>query len=429
MVSGVILQLMTCNSQDVHITGNPEITHFKSIYKQYTNFAIETIEELFINTPNLPKTDTYNHRNVCKNRSVSCKLSKKGDLLKDVILELDISIPVLLDSTIKLKDIFVKRPGLALIESVELEIGGVIIDTLYGEWIDIYYQLSKEENEYAKITRLIDGSLRSDCMEDVVKMYIPIPFFFTKNIGLSLPLIALEYNNVTIHITFKNDLSIVKVDNYTDIVSKPKILNAKLLCNYIFLDINEKKHFYTQPLEYIIEQIQFSGNKTSCLDVPCANINLLFHHTCKEIIWVCQDSSNINIGSYNPFCYSGEFNNKSVDILNNVELIINNVKRFQKRDSSYFRIVQPYQHHNGSLYNNKYNYEERGYIYSYSFSLYPDNSEPSGVCNFSRVSNCKLICKINNQNIKGSHYSIRVYAVNYNILKCSKGMAHLVYTH
>jgi len=425
MVSGTIIQLVSYDSQDVPLTGNPEMTHFKSIYKQSTNFAIETIEELFINKPELSKTSTYTNTGT---RRVSCSLSKKGDLIKDVILELDISRPVLQHTTI-LSDIFVKRPGLAFIESVELEIGGVIIDRLYGEWIDIYYQLSKSTDEYAKLSRLVDGSLVNNCNEDVVKLYIPIPFFFTKNIGLALPAVALEYNNIVIHVTFKNDLSIIKVNHYTDIVSKPTILNAKLLCDYIFLDIKEKRAFYTKPYEYIIEQIQFSGNNTYVSNVPVANINLVFHHPCKEIVWVCQDNVNVNIGSYNPFCYSGESNNKSADILVDVELYMNNVKRFQKRDSTYFRIVQSYQHHRGSLYNNQYNKEERGYIYGYSFSLYPDNCEPSGVCNFTRVSDCKLVCKINNKNIQGSHYSIRVYATNYNILKCSKGLGHLVYTH
>ena len=122
MVCGVIVQLVSYGNVDVYLTGNPEITHFKSIYRKNSNFAIETIEEVFKNLNNTNR--------------LACKLSKKGDLLKDVILELDISKPILQNS-----DGFVKRPGLVIIDYVELEIGGVVVNKLTGEWIDIYYQM------------------------------------------------------------------------------------------------------------------------------------------------------------------------------------------------------------------------------------------------------------------------------------------------
>ena len=424
MVCGVIVQLVSYGNIDVYLTGNPEITHFKSIYRKNSNFAIETIEEVF--------------KNLNNSNRLGCKLSKKGDLLKDVILELDISKPILENS-----DGFVKRPGLTIINYVELEIGGIVVNKLTGEWIDIYYQMCMNNDQFTKYKCLVNGTLFNNFLNiingnDTFKFYIPLPFFFTKDIGMSLPLILLEHNEVSVNVVFKNTTSIIKSNSNTNIIEKPIIEDIKLLCDYIFLDENEKKCFYKSSKDYVIEQIQYSSNNEFLKNDSCANIDLNFNHPCKEIIWICQDSWNLVqnsnspiLGQYNPYCYSaGEsiINMKSGgDIIQNVELILNNVKRFKKRDITYFRIVQPYQHHNGCYYNNIYNKEERGYIYSYSFALTPDNSAPSGTCNFSRVSNAKLILSINNNIIRGNKYFIRVFAVNYNVLHFENGMGYLIY--
>ena len=424
MVCGVIVQLVSYGNVDVYLTGNPEITHFKSIYRKNSNFAIETIEEVFKNLNNTNR--------------LACKLSRKGDLLKDVILELDISKPILQNS-----DGFVKRPGLVIIDYVELEIGGVVVNKLTGEWIDIYYQMCMNNDQFTKYKCLVNGTLFNNCLNisngnDTFKFYIPLPFFFTKDIGMALPLILLKFNEVSVNVVFKNTTSIIKSNSNTNIIEKSTIEDIKLLCDYIFLDENERKCFYKSSKDYVIEQIQYSTNNEFLKNDSCANIDLNFNHPCKEIIWICQDSWNLVqnsnspiLGQYNPYCYSaGEsiINMKSGgDIIQNVELILNNVKRFKKRDITYFRIVQPYQHHNGCYYNNIYNKEERGYIYSYSFALTPDNSAPSGTCNFSRVSNAKLILSINNNIIRGNKYFIRVFAVNYNVLHFENGMGYLIY--
>ena len=301
--------------------------------------------------------------------------------------------------------------------------------------------MSSNFNRYSKLEYLINGSLyHYNICNNIIKFYIPLPFFFTKDIGLSLPILLLQHNQVVIHINFKSDTSILKLNNNTTIINRPEIENVKLLCDYIFLHTNEKKCFYKSTKDYIIEQIQYSPNNEFLSNVPLVNIDLNFNHPCKELVWICQDNWNLvqnaispEFGEYNPFCYSAgnNFDNSCIktggDIINNVELLLNNVKRFKKRHSSYFKIVQAYQHHEGLFYNNKLNNEERGYIYSYSFALNPDNSEPSGTCNFSRVSNAKLILSINNKLIQGNKFYIRVFAVNYNVLHFENGMGFLIY--
>ena len=182
MVLGGIIQLLSYGSQDIHLTGNPQMSYFKSVYKKYSNFSIETIEEVIKNKLELQPINNYVHKK--NNRRVSCKLSKKGDLLKDILLELDITEPI-----IQNWEGLVKRPGLVLIDFIEFEIGGVVIDKLYGEWIDIYYQMCMNTDKYTKLSRLINGSLYQykDCsplnnqQTNILKFYIPIPFFFTKH--------------------------------------------------------------------------------------------------------------------------------------------------------------------------------------------------------------------------------------------------------
>jgi len=429
MGSGTLIQLVGYGSQDIYLTGNPQITFFKHVYKRHTNFAQETIDEVFVNDIRINNGNNSTIYTQNKHK-LTCILSNPGDLLVQTYLELELIKPLQnVDGVIQVGEL-VKRPGHAIIDSIEIEIGGQIIEKQYGEWIDIWAQLSNTNNSFLKLERMINCSLVKNTEKDdtnrIHKMFIPLPFFFTKHPGLALPLTSLYYNDVKIHVTLNVDTSIMKFP-LDQLHTRPRINKAHLICDYIFLDIEEHRAFRKLSREYLIEQVQFSGNKVFPKIAQIANIRLKFNHPCKELVWICQDSSHIlpATDKYMPFCYNK--GNSGGDLINSVNLLFNNNLRFREREATLFRTLQSYQHHIGGFDNNVINEMEKGFIYSYSFSLNPEEYNPSGTCNFSRIDDPILSLKLNNS--IGDTKSIRVYALSYNIFKVSNGMGALVYVN
>jgi len=416
MGCGTLLQLVSYGSQDIYLTGNPQITFFKAVYKRHTNFTIESIEQVFTN----------NIQSHCITNS--CIISKKGDLLYNMYLEIDLIEPIETDiNNNYLSGQFVKRPGYALINYIELQIGGRTIDKKYGEWMDIWSQLTYTYEEYTKLKRMINASLVSNLTTEhrnIYKLYIPLQFWFCKNPGLALPLIALQFNEIKVNISFNPYNYITKNSSENLIHTYPKIDNIRLFCDYVFLDIEERRQF-SKKCEYLIELVKFQGTHVYQQNELLANIKLHFEHPCKELIWLCQDNNIIQPGKKLHCPFSFNKGNNGGDMINNVRLLFNNNDRFKSRQSSYFRITQPYYHHNGGDTHDMVNENERGYIYTYSFALNPEELQPSGTCNFSRIDDPRLILEMNTS--IGLTKSIRIYSIYYNILNITSGMGSLLY--
>lgn len=426
MGCGTIMQLVGYGSQDIYLTGNPQITNFKFVYKRYTNFSKEYNEEVFTNDIKInignSNSSIYNQ----KTFKASCTISEKGDLLHKVYLVLDIHFN---DPTFN-KNHIVSRSGHSIIHSIELEIGGNIVDKLYGQWIDIWTQLSYNKYMYYKYNKLINSSIDSYNHTDIEninkKNYINLPFWFSKNSGMALPIIALYKNEIKINIIFNSYISISK----KPINDKSINIKPSLLCEYIYLDNDERKLFTNSCQEYLVENIQKSELHVFDKNQNIANIRLKFNHPVKELIWICQDSFYIYPGTENffPFAFNIYSNNQNQggDFVNFARLLFNNNDRFKKRDGTYFRIVQPYQHHSGAIDNQIISSKEKGYIYCYSFSINPQENQPSGTCNFSRIDDPILILNLN-QSIGQKKY-VQIYAINYNIFSISNGMGGLLFT-
>ena len=370
-MGGGLMQLVAYGAQDIYLTGNPQITFFKVVYRRHTNFAVESIEQTFNGTAK-------------KGNKFSCTISRNGDLLHRVYLECKLTTGGGL----------AKRVGHQMIESVELEIGGQCIDKQYGEWMDIWAQLSSTSEQWAKLTKLVDGSL-SD------KIYIPLQFWFCRNPGLALPLIALQYHEVKLIVEFKDTVAgLTSIDR------------CCVFCDYIFLDTDERRRFAQVSHEYLIEQVQFSNN----LPTEAGNnqVELRFNHPVKELVWTVQDSATPGTGL-------DMFGPGGADMVNNALLQLNGHDRMRRREGTYFRCVQPFQHHTGGDKQSKS--DELGGMYCYSFALKPEEHQPSGTCNFSRIDNAVL-------NLETStNGTLKVYAVNYNVLRIMSGMGGLAYSN
>ena len=366
------MQLVAYGSQDLYLTGNPQITFFKYFYKRHTNFAIEAIEQDYIGSAKM-------------GRNISATISRNGDLLRRIYLEIEMDIS-------NIDNIYY---GYQLIDRIDVEIGNQIVESIPGEWLIIWTDLTHDNEKITILDNMISNTVN--------ELYIPLPLFFTKNNGLALPLIALQYHEVRINIYFKNK---------EDVYGGAEIDKCSIWCDYVFLDTNERQLFAQKSHEYLIEQLQYITTK-----IPINNTfyiqKLDFVNPVKELVWVIQDvSSNI---------YDVELYEK-VDSAN---IYLNGIERFKKRKGNYFIYVQRYQHHlsAGSAY-------AVPYIHMYSFALEPDNCSPTGTCNFSRVDNAELHINFNSNNLLQftKYRNLNIYARTYNILRIMSGMGGIAYS-
>jgi len=281
-----------------------------------------------------------------------------------------------------------------IIDNVECEVGGQVIDKQYGHWMKVYTDLTHNTDQAA---------LLDDCVvaEADKTSHVPLQFWFCRNPGLALPLIALQYHEVKLNVTF-------------GAVTTINPSSVQIWCDYVFLDTDERRRFAQVSHEYLIEQVQFS-NKLNAGDgagtaAGSSAVNtqheLRFNHPVKELVWTVNETGADDVQ------------------VENALLQLNGHDRFKRREGKYFTAVQRYQHHSGSSNSGG---DTKSIPHVYSFGLKPEEHQPSGTCNFSRIDNAVL-----NMNFKGTNskaHTLRVYAVNYNVLRIMSGMGGLAYSN
>jgi hypothetical protein len=431
-MGGGLLQLVAYGAQDIYLSGNPQITFFKVVYKRHTNFSIESIRQTFNGQADF-------------GRKVSCTISRNGDMIHNMYLQL--TLPALADG-----ERWTHRVGLALIKSVELEIGGQKIDKQYGEWFNIWNELSLSLDKRQGWQRMVGHEIIGVNLEDnrnwdsgigapQTTLYIPLEFWFCRNAGLALPLISLQYHEVKVNFEFRN---LSELDRYNSpIQNSYHIVDAALWCDYIYLDTDERRRFAQASHEYLIEQIQVIEQSVSP-NSGSSRIDLTFNHPVKELIWVVQldgvvdGSGSVTLYGENLknlwFNYTDGFEDQYYRQNNitlysddfsrqnnctSAKLQLNGHDRFQERAGEYFNLIQPFQHHSCIPLSKGINV--------YSFALRPEEHQPSGSCNFSRIDNASLI--VGHNNLGNKTAKIRIYAVNYNVLRVMSGMAGLAYSN
>jgi len=415
-MGGGLLQLVAYGAQDVYLTGNPQITFFIAVYRRHTNFAIEAIQQTFNGTPK------YGSR-------VTCTIARNGDLIHRVYLAVDLS-----NCT---SDNLCKFYGLRLLNYVEVEIGGQKMDKHYAHWMYIWNELSLPRSKRAGYYDMVgyNGGVPGSGIQK--NLYIPLEFWFCRNVGLALPLISLQYHEVKININFES------AANCTATSSAPTgTFQASLWCDYIFLDTDERRRFAQLSHEYLIEQVQFGGPEA--ILSKSVKAKLTFNHPCKELIWFVNKKwdTDINNGlnwmnySYNTTLTSSENTIAKLDkaigpnakgtsknYVDKGKLVLNGNDRFSQRDGMYFSVVQPYQHHE--------NVPANAGINVYSFAIKPEEHQPSGTLNMSRIDTAVLQLDMNPgiTDFTGTSYYLNVYTVNYNVLRIMSGMGGIAYSN
>jgi len=443
------MQLVAYGAQDIYLTGNPQITFFKVVYRRHTNFAMESICQTFNGAVDFGK-------------KASCTIARNGDLVTRMYLEVtfnsfpheytnDQGVNVTDVAGKVAKDSFMRKLGNGLIKSVECEIGGQSIDKQYGEWMDIWAQLSEPGYGNASYDNMVttDSFCEHDENGDSLRLFVPLQFWFCNNPGLALPLIALQYHEVKINLHVEDLLNVVSFEGVKKLGNKVNNLSigcCNLFCDYIYLDTDERRRFAQVSHEYLIQQVQFSGANSVSRNITDTNISLDLNHPVKELVWVVEndpDQSQINSdyhvssGRVNPddrFSWlNGTKDTSMTDQTESAVLQLNGHDRFQRRVGRYFKWVQKHQHHS-----NHHSPGENN-IYLYSFALKPEEHQPSGTCNFSRIDSANLNLSLYRSNI-GTHSwvanggdvvdrKVRVYATNYNVLRVMSGMGGLAYSN
>jgi hypothetical protein len=521
------MQLVAYGAQDIYLTGNPQITFWKVSYKRHTNFSMESIEQTFNGAADW-------------GRKVTCTISRNGDLISRVYLQA--TLPRV-NVTGAQQFRWLNWLGHVMVKQVEVEIGGQRIDRHYGDWLHIWNELSQSAGHasgYASmvgnVPRLVqpisgnpsslgssaplaanqmafgEADLGSSIPETT--LYIPLEFWFCRNPGLALPLIALQYHEVKVNLEFREAQGCYWYNGANSApFSPPALKAASLYVDYVYLDTDERRRFAQTSHEYLIEQLQFTGAES--VNSTSNKIKLNFNHPVKELIWVVQPSSNVDVAStaavggpqwFNytdaldstPFSgtpaspygeglvgsdngnsmtqllnnsgtatsagpgvglnFSGIDTNYAINSNSNASTTVHNVAnvalataysvglasaaylldrgnnpvasakiqlnghdRFSERDGRYFNLVQPYQHHT--------NCPATG-INVYSFGLKPEEHQPSGTCNMSRIDNATLQLTLTARSVAGARScQVRVYATNYNVLRIMSGMGGLAYSN
>lgn len=411
-MAGGLIQLVAYGAQDMYLTGNPQVTYFKIVYRRYTSFAIESITQTLSGSVGFGKR-------------VTCTISRNGDLVTDVFLEITLK---------KSGDTF--YPAEALISEIELEIGGQRIDKHYADWFRMYDNLwrkDSERNQYRRMTDFVDN----ENVGAIKRFYVPLIFFFNKAPGLSMPLIALQYHEIKLNIQLASSVSGI------DAAYTPTL---DVWCDYVFLDSDERRRYAQVAHEYLIEQVQFTGEETAVVDGTVAKSDLKrlnFNHPCKYVAW------NFRDGNYHGR-YTGTPTNDLANSTTYAEglapmykakLQLNGNDRIAERYGSYFNQVQGYQAHRTRV---------PAGVYLYSFALRPEEHQPSGSCNLSRIDNFTLNYQMKiaansygvggqpflAANVGSENYTVsgataltgfRMYAVNYNVFRVMSGMGGLAY--
>ena len=543
-MGGGLMQLVAYGAQDVYLTGNPQITFWKVSYRRHTNFAMESIEQTFNGQADF-------------GRRVTCTISRNGDLCYRTYLQ--VTLPEINQQMVNTSGVndgvyarWLDFHGEQLISQVEVEIGGQRIDRQYGDWMHIWNQLTltgEQQRGYYKMvgntTQLtfitdpsfndVDGPCESNAPRQVcaprnalpeTTLYVPFQFWYCRNPGLALPLIALQYHEVKINLDIRpideclwavGSLNCSSGSAKVTTAYNQSLVAASLYVDYVFLDTDERRRMAQNPHEYLIEQLQFTGDES--VGSSSNKIKLNFNHPVKELVWVVQPDENVDYCSSlecsqtlyrtlgaQPFNYTdaidalpnaihsfggpesvaetsqsfitsdGLFQDagaadvttqnwwnqpagQNYDNINGpnlgfpaiqnsgvsdagtfvlaetsldmhcwgenpvvtAKLQLNGQDRFSEREGTYFDLVQPFQHHTRN--------PDTG-INVYSFALRPEEHQPSGSCNFSRIDNATLQLVLSNATVEGTKTAkVRVYATNYNVLRIMSGMGGLAYSN
>ena len=436
-MAGGLMQLVAYGAQDVYLTGQPKVTFFQAVYKRHTNFAMENIQQ------------TVNGTATPSGR-VSVTIARNGDLVGNMYVSLLPAAANVASDNSSADTCWIAERAIA---ALELTIGGQRIDKHYQTWWRLYAETFLGESDKINYGKMTSSPVSSINTTNTPRVYLPLIFFFNRNPGLYLPLIALQYHEVRLDF----DLTTYYSNYFTT--------DFQVWANYVYLDTEERRRFAQKGHEYLIEQVQHTGGDSiATVNDSAQLVRLSFNHPVKELIWCYANATatvvnsmwnfstataNVNV-TVSPLASTGAtllphevgcphlVSNVSgvsnvfwveegvraagaagyeVGPLNQFKLILNGQDRFKEQIGKYFNQYQPYVYHTGVPYPG---------IYVYSFALQPEEHQPTGTCNFSRIDNAQVSVALKN----GSQATLqKLFAVNYNILRIQSGMGGLSFSN
>jgi len=403
---GGLIQLVAVGAQDTHISGNPNMSFFKSKYKRHTRFSKETIEEVLIGQ----KPDF--------GQKITCNLSGKGDLLSYIVLEF--VLPQLTVSSGQVR--WINGVGYKLVKSVEFEVGGVTIDKQYGEWYHLNDELSFTDSKSNNYQLILGKNSSYDANIGLIAssgnhiIAFPLKFWFCNNIGSAFPIVALNHNDIKLIIEIEEFSKLYTLSNGSATVTNANLVSLEIQSDYIYLSPEERKVISNKENNYMITQVQYSGEHNIAAGQTSANIPINFSHPVKELIWIIQRTGLETQGNN----FAGNFwlnfsHTDGTSMLNTAKLSANGEDMMYDMKSYYFTKIVPFKHHTRV---------PSKHIYVYSFALYPEEFQPSGTMNYSRVMNPKLHINF----VSGlPKTKVRVYAINYNFIQIKSGSLGIAY--
>jgi hypothetical protein len=416
MASGRVI-LSTTGIQDEFLTGEPQMTYFLKQFKRHTRFAMETSENPIDGTVDFGNT-------------LSATIPRKGDIIRNLSIKLELSDITTDAIGANARPIYTDSIGHALIEYCDLVIGGQTIERITGEYMEIFSELSVSNSQQDAYYYLV-GKSRNQAVDGGNntgrRVYIvTLPFYFFRNNQLGIPLYSIYRQEVELKFKFRKLREVVlnSNDNKPYILSESveaSILRSGILTEYVYLTDEEKDYIKARPTDYVIEQLQLSRGVIEDTE-NSKSFRLNFTNPVKELYIVVQNQDTQDNNDWFNFS-DGYQPNNSNSFIETLQLEFNGEIMISEdvADYLYLLYAQPMYYHTRVPKRN---------IYSYSFALRPEDPEPTGQVNMSRIINKML--KVTLATVGGSYSgsdfrNIRIYAKNYNILRIQDGLAGLLF--
>ncbi len=461
------MQLVARGQQDIYLTGSPTMSYFQSVYRKHTNFAMEPIRQTFLTKPTLDRTS----------RTIStCRIGRDADLLQDVYLSFELPA-IYSDGNFRFK--WIEKVANYMIYSASVRVDTNLVDIQYGEWLDVWNELTltaSKKDAYDKMTGNVYQFTNPTALNNRIvitnnwldyqyypayavvngvatpsipsrRFFVPLNFWFTKNPGLALPLIALQYQKVEISIEFRGIEDLYQVyDTTTGKYYSPQKyrslypngpdvsigtflvpggggpnaqidIDAYLDCNFVFLDDDERRRMAANSTDYLVERVfrtDIEGYSTVGV------MDLIIQNPVKEIIWIIRRRDVVDYNEWTNFTYNMPYDASQTQqvILKTAKVMWNGLDRFEEKPYEYFNQMQPYQYHTSS---------PREGVHVYSFAIYPEKNQPSGAFNASMISKIQLYLTMNAPTDPNVEYEVVAYSTYYNIFRVMAGTGAMVF--
>ena len=402
-MKGALLELAARGEQDLNIIGNPQLTYFKSVHKRHTNFARFENREIF--------QSGYDFGKRCV-----VKLDKKGDLLYRILLQIKLS------ATGNDNVSWINGIGNFMIKEAVIKLGGEVVSRLTGDYIDIYHRYSLEIGHYSNYSSMVGriSGYNVNSQSGEINLFVPLPFWFCRDLAQTLPMISLGYSDVVLEVEFRSLNECLYsgglrsgLSGLVDL-SAIKMLDCSVVAEYIYLDSKERTVFASKPdINYLIEQMWDLDLTVEESDAH-KNYSLPFNHPVKELLWFYRSNYWEERNAWDKYTVPVGVN--ELPAIESGRLLFNGNDRVSLINADYFRYVQPLYHHLSS---------GSSFVYFYCFAENTDALQPSGTANFSFIDEAILGLDYKQYILAGR---ITIMAINYNFLRIKKGMAGILYS-